>query len=385
MNRPLVLSPRIPILVAGLALAACPEPGDTGDQPAEPDDTNVDTDDSDPSEDTGETGETGDTGEPEGTPVSFAIEGGASVEGASLTLVAMSMSKSGVTFGQSLLTRSLEADTREFSLPAPESAWIGPVFEDWLGEQQGAWFLAFLFIDADQDLERDADEIFGGLSLTSLIYLEKPLREEAKMAGLTTGWNALQLDFQGGTPAQAIELDTVTLSTSILPTESLDVDGTWYGGSDTSGYRVAIAPPKTVQAEGEGTPFHDVPLELNDGRWSVTLAGSPPREHFDTTLEFPLANELPFAYADDGDGQFSDGDTVAAFLCSEGRACLLTYGAGHDSPERAFNASISEAPRPGWALLTGYPEQLVPLDGEALSNLILSPACISYQQLSDAR
>jgi len=322
----------------------------------------------------GETG--GDSAAPAGDEVIFEVQDDGRWEGAALTLLAFGVEKTGMQVGAALLTYELQSASSELAVPVPEDGFIGEISESWLGIQQGAWVLPFLFADDDADLVHSDTEAFVGLSMTSLLYVQAPLIPEADKAGLVEGWNAVVLDFTGEQPLTVTPLDLVPLSAELWPVESIEAGGTYDGSEAAEELRLALAPAMSLKGAPSGEALLDLPFTLVDDRWSLSVEGVPPEDHFSTDGETADAVEIPFTFLDDGDDQLSSGDTLTAFACAGDAAVALVYGAPSMSAEQALNAVISAAPRPGWKGMAGFPDELEDLDDGALDELVLSAACM---------
>ncbi len=274
------------------------------------DDTGIeDIDDTDTGDSAADSGD--DTGdEPEGTTLTWEVEG--DFDGTAFSMVHVEFPENdGENFTMGAIYVDAEAgDTVSLDITADP--------EDFYQELAPGLYLA-AFVGAlhedDGDTRWEGGEGFTAVSREFAIFFDGALPPDLLAAGLHSGWNAMIFageDFTVGDP-EAMQIP-------IALTETLTLGGTT---DDTINHdHRLVALPATIFA---GLPVSALLADTSlpgDGTWSITLDGEPPADHFvdidgDGAEE---AVELPAAYVDgDHTGGFSDGDTVVALGCVDGK------------------------------------------------------------------
>ncbi|MBM4390275.1 MAG: hypothetical protein FJ090_04065 [Deltaproteobacteria bacterium] len=271
------------------------ETGDTGGDDTGGDDTGGD--------DTGE--------EPEGTTLTWEVEGDYAASAFSLVHIEFPLAD-GENFAMGAIWADAEA-AATVSLEITEDP------EDFYQELAPGLFLA-AFLGAlhedDGDNRWEGDEGFTAVSPEFAIFLDGAIPPELLNAGLHNGWNAVLFEgesFSIGDP-EAMPLP-------IALTETLTLAGTV---DDTIEHddRVVALPATIFAGRPVSSLMADVALP-GDGTWSVTLDGAPPDDHFvdidgdgvDEAVEFPVG----YVDGDQSGGFNADADTVVSLACVDGR------------------------------------------------------------------
>jgi hypothetical protein len=199
-----------------------------------------------------------------------------------------------------------------------------------------ALYIAGLAVDEDGGGDLDAGEVFAGVSPAVLLYLqaEEGLSLPLKIAGLSLGWNAIELGADGGL-VNVFDLDAVPMHVAD-PTLEASLSGSYDALDARQLTLVAATQLETGVVEDS---YFDGPLTAE---WTMAVSGEPPVSHVivgDPGLPQGFALELPLTYTEaDEVAGFSAGDTVLDPVCTaDGRPVVLAWVPRLDDLALAFS------------------------------------------------
>lgn len=229
-----------------------------------------------------------------------------------------------------------------------------------------ALYISGLAVDRDGDGEHDAGEEFVGVSPAILLYLqaEEGLSLPLKIAGLTLGWNALELA-PDGSLVNVFSLDAVPMELG-TPTLDASLSGT-YDALDAR--QLTLVAATQLDSGVVADSYFDGPLTAE---WTIAVSGEPPVSHQivgEPGLPDGLALEVPLTYTEaDEVAGFSVGDTVLDPVClADGRNVVLAWLPPTD--DLAFTYSVQGAW--GWVALADFGGSAGEFLGPAATDLVI--------------
>jgi hypothetical protein len=219
-------------------------------------------------------------------------------------------------------------------------------------------YMLALHQDSNGDGFHSGVEEVDGVSLVWLAYLEGPPVPDLP-PGFQEGWNAFDLSTES-----TIGLDAIPVPANLLPTEEIEISGTYPHDPDGMGLllypQVDSFPSSLLYDEPVSSP------------WSISVSGQPPFDHMiDLGGGIWGALEYPLFYQDlDHSVGISEGDAATEVACNrDGNAVLLYYIEPFSDIMNGFNYAV-QGLRPGWLGLISLPDGSAELaDPQDLINL----------------
>ena len=360
-------------LIAALTLPACADK-ETGGKDTSDTDTDTDSGDTDSGDtdsgdtDSGDT-DTSDTGGGGGTTITFDMDG--PYEGKTITLNyldATTIGTTSYTFGASLTHTIAAADPQEMSVGQPlEDAFVA-FNEETAPGLEIALYVPALHQDTDSDSVLSGEEVWLGVSTTWLGYVRGTIPEALATRGLVAGWNSFRVG-ASLTEAAFGPVTAVPLSANLLTKTVAELSGTYSGSTG----RLAALPYAVTTGTEVAALLADDDLAST---WTIMLDGEPDADHF---TGYPglgyAAWELPVSYKDrDSSDDYSDGDTIEYYACSEGSVVIIGYA----KPTAMLSTALSMVQRgqtPGWTPFALGETGATILTPDLLGSLELSDAC----------
>ncbi len=366
------MSKTLPLLFAAALVLGCPPKDDTGtDTPEADTDTDSDADtDSDTDADTDADADA-DTDADTDAAMSFLLEG--ELEGATFAMSWAWPQEDGYLEGDVLHVAELQGERLEIGeLEVPKDHLV-ELAPDHFPGLYAAMYVPTLFDDADADLQVDEGEIIVGAGLVWPLWVEGDVPAEAALVGIEAGWN--HIDYSVPDTVSFGNPYDLPVQAGLWPIESITIGGE-LADEDELPVRLSVRAGQqskdgTLEVMPDVAPLADIELEWG-AKWSLTIDGPPPEDHFDEHGESGWRGSLEFLrlYHDsDGSGGYSDGDELNDAICLEGEGAYLEYSEALTSPTKAFYYAWVGMPV-GWAVLTGTdPETWVIMDDTQASGL----------------
>ncbi|MCB9796439.1 MAG: hypothetical protein H6741_27395 [Alphaproteobacteria bacterium] len=286
-----------------------------------------------------------DSGEPaEEVTLTFEIEG--DFDGTTLSLTHITLAEPPVV-GAQLTWVEVEGATQELVVTEPREGELSPLDAANFPGLDVAVYVPTLHLDGDGQGDIDGDEAIVGAGRYWVWFLEGDIPQQLLLLGFRHGWNAIELDFEGGGVPSVGEIDAIPLPANLWPNQELTFGGTYSAETDIETQRLVVVPSTLFNGDLPTSLLYDEDLTET---WSVTLSGEPPQDHRETG-EFSGAYEVALTYVDnDASGGFSEGDAPIYVPCLEDQAVAAVWV---DAPTDVFVAAYTSVvgASVGWSAL----------------------------------